>query len=72
MNMEHQEGLELIIKAKENDAKERLFNQWLHDDARYTLSFDEYIQNLMPYQRATEAEKERILKKYGGDAVGSI
>ncbi|HJI35536.1 MAG TPA: hypothetical protein OIL95_13915 [Coprobacillaceae bacterium] len=72
MNMEHTEGFNLVLKALENDAKERLFNQWLHDDVRYEKSFDEYYQSFIPYQKTTPDERRRILEKYGGDAIGSI
>lgn len=72
MNMEHVYGLKLILKAIENEGKEKMFNKWLHDDARYTTSFDEYVRLLTPYRASTKNEKERILEKYGGGLIGSI
>ena len=41
MEMDSEDGLKLIIKAIENEAKDKLYLQWLHDDARYDKSFIE-------------------------------
>ena len=72
MEMDHENGFELILTALEKDAKEQLFNQWLHDPAHYEYSFEDYIKELTPYQKASKEEKEDILKRFGGGAFGSI
>ena len=64
--MNADDGYRLICKALENSAKDKLYIQWLHDDARYEIGFDEYMNALKPYQSTSQNEKERILKKYGG------
>ena len=65
MNMEHKQGFKLILKAIEKNNDEELFEQWLHDTARFELDFNSYKKQLMPYRKSTEAEKEEILKKWG-------
>lgn len=64
--MDANDGYKLICKALENSIKDKLYIQWLHDDARYKIGFDEYINASKPYQKASQQEKERILKRYGG------
>lgn len=65
MSMEHTQGFKLILKAQENENKEKLFQKWLSDTARYQMSFDEYYQKHMPYRKSTKEEKEEILRKWG-------
>lgn len=65
MNMEHTEGLKLICKAYENDAKEKVYQKWLNDAIRYEMPFDEYFKKHMPYRKSTDEEKDEILKKWG-------
>ena len=69
MKMDAENGLKLIIKAIENEAKEKLYFQWLHDDARYEKSFNEYFESNLPYRKSTDEEKRKILEEYGGDAI---
>lgn len=69
MKMDAEDGLKLIIKAIENDVKDKLYLQWLHDDARYEKSFNEYFESNLPYRKSTEEEKQKILEEYGGDAI---
>ena len=72
MEMEATLGLELIVHAIKKDRKDRLFNQWLHDPARYEVGFDEYIKQATPYRKSTEEEKEEILRKFGGVRNGTV
>ena len=72
MKMDADCGYKLIQKAIQNNQKEQLFNQWLHDPARYEVCFNEYIHQATPYRKSTEKEKEDILKKYGGMNNGTI
>lgn len=65
MNMEHTNGFKLILKAIEKKNDEELFEQWLHDTARFELSFNDYKAKLTPYRKSTKEEKEEILKKWG-------
>lgn len=67
MNMEATDGFELIAKAVENDSKDKMYIKWLHDEARYTMSFDEYYQQSLPYRKSTDEEKEQILERFGGE-----
>ena len=69
MEMNAEDGLKLIIKAIENEAKDKLYLQWLHDDARYEKSFNEYFELNLPYRKSTEEEKRKILEEFGGDAL---
>lgn len=66
MSMEASEGFALIMCAVENNQKEQMFQKWLHDDARYEKSFEEYYSMAKPYRKSTEAEIDDIIKKYGG------
>ena len=66
MNLEHTFGMKLIIKAYETDSKEKCYQKWLSDVARYELPFDEYYKKCVPFRKSTEEEKEEILKKFGG------
>lgn len=73
MKIESKEGLKLILKAIENEARDKLYLQWLHDDARFEKSFNEYFESCLPYRKSTFEEKQKILEKYGGGAGnGSI
>ena len=65
MNMEHKQGFKLILKAIEKNNEEELFQQWLHDTARFEFDFNSYKKQLIPYRKSTEAEKEEILRKWG-------
>lgn len=65
--MEHTQGYRLIYKAYENDTKEKLYDKWLSDMARYEMSFEEYYEKHKPYRKSTQSEKDEILKKFGGD-----
>lgn len=66
MSMEASEGFALIMCAFENNQKEQMFQKWLHDDARYEKSFEEYYSMAKPYRKSTDAEKDEIINKYGG------
>ncbi len=66
MKMDADEGIFLIYKAIENNEKEKLYQKWLHDSARYEMSLDEYIEAHIPYRKSTVEEKEDILKRFGG------
>ena len=66
MSMEASEGFALIMCAFENNHKEQMFQKWLHDDARYEKSFEEYYSMAKPYRKSTEAEIDEIINKYGG------
>lgn len=66
MNMEHTQGYRVILKAIEKKNDEDLFQQWLHDTARFELDFNSYKHALKPYRKSTQEEKEEILKKWGG------
>ena len=66
MSMEASEGFALIMCAFENNQKEQMFQKWLHDDARYEKSFEEYYSMAKPYRKSTDAEIDEIIKKYGG------
>lgn len=66
MSMEASEGFALIVCAFENNQKEQMFQKWLHDDARYEKSFEEYYSMAKPYRKSTEDEIDEIIKKYGG------
>ena len=66
MNLEASQGFELIVKAIENDSRDRMYQQWLHDSARFEISFQDYMKASKPYRKSTQEEKEEILKKYGG------
>lgn len=66
MKMESSLGLKLILKAIEKNNEERMFIKWLHDDARYEKSFEDYMKAFEPYRKSTEAEKDEILRKWGG------
>lgn len=66
MKMEASQGVNLIIKAIENHNEEKMFIKWLHDDARYKISFEEYSKAGVPYRKSTDKEKDEILKKWGG------
>lgn len=72
MSLPADEGLCLIIKAIDNEANDKLYQKWLHDQARYELSFEEYYTAHIPYRKSTQEEKDEILKKYGGGAFGSL
>ena len=73
MEMDAEDGLKLIIKAIENEAKDKLYLQWLHDDARYEKSFKEYFESNLPYRKSTDEEKQKILEEFGGGlSDGSI
>ena len=63
--MEHTQGFKLILKAYENHNKEKLYEKWLSDGARFEMSFDDYYKKLMPYRKSTKQEKDDILKKWG-------
>ena len=64
--MDASEGFALIMCAFENNHKEQMFQKWLHDDARYEKSFEEYYSMAKPYRKSTEAEVDEIINKYGG------
>ena len=64
--MDASEGFALIMCAFENNHKEQMFQKWLHDDARYEKSFEEYYSMAKPYRKSTEAEIDEIIDKYGG------
>lgn len=64
--------MRLIVKAIENDAKEKMYLKWLHDDARYSMTFDDYVNASIPYRKSTQAEKEEIMRRYGGGMHGDI
>ena len=66
MSMDASEGFSLIMCALENNQKEQMFQKWLHDDARYEKSFEEYYSMARPYRKSTDAEKDEIINKYGG------
>lgn len=66
MSMDASEGFSLIMCAVENNQKEQMFQKWLHDEARYEKSFEEYYSMAKPYRQSTDAEKDEIIKKYGG------
>ena len=66
MSMDASEGFALIMCAVENNQKEQMFQKWLHDDARYEKSFEEYYSMAKPYRKSTEAEIDEIINKYGG------
>lgn len=66
MSMDASEGFSLIMCAVENNQKEQMFQKWLHDEARYEKSFEEYYSMAKPYRKSTEAEIDEIIKKYGG------
>ena len=66
MSMDASEGFALIMCAFENNHKEQMFQKWLHDDARYEKSFEEYYSMAKPYRKSTEAEVDEIINKYGG------
>lgn len=66
MSMDASEGFALIMCAVENNQKEQMFQKWLHDEARYEKSFEEYYSMAKPYRKSTEAEIDEIIKKYGG------
>lgn len=66
MSLDAETGYRLIIKAFEKDQKEQLYLKWLHDDARYEKSFEDYYQAHIPYRKSTTAERDEILSKYGG------
>nr|DAV20205.1 MAG TPA: hypothetical protein [Caudoviricetes sp.] len=66
MNLEANQGFKLIAKAIENDRKDRMYQQWLHDSARFEINFNDYVKASKPYRKSTQEEKEEILKKYGG------
>lgn len=66
MSMDASEGFALIMCAFENNHKEQMFQKWLHDDARYEKSFEEYYSMAKPYRKSTEAEIDEIIDKYGG------
>ena len=66
MSMDASEGFALIMCAFENNHKEQMFQKWLHDDARYEKSFEEYYSMAKPYRKSTEAEIDEIINKYGG------
>lgn len=72
MNLESEFGFSLILKAYENDFREKLYEKWLTDDARYVKSFDEYLNDVIPYRPSTDDEKKRILQKFGGGDNGSL
>ena len=65
MNMNHVDGYKLITKAYENHHEERMYQKWLHDDARYEMTFDAYLEKHKPYRKSTEEEKNSILEKWG-------
>lgn len=54
------------MTAFENNQKEQMFQKWMHDDARYEKSFEEYYSMAKPYRKSTDAEIDDIIKKYGG------
>ena len=66
MSMDASEGFALIMCAFENNQKEQMFQKWLHDEARYEKSFEEYYSMAKPYRKSTDAEKDEIINKYGG------
>ena len=66
MSMDASEGFSLIMCAVENNQKEQMFQKWLHDDARYDKSFEEYYSMAKPYRKSTDAEIDEIINKYGG------
>ena len=66
MSMDASEGFALIMCAVENNQKEQMFQKWLHDDARYEKSFEEYYSMAKPYRKSTDAEIDEIINKYGG------
>lgn len=67
MKMDAEEGILLILTALNRNEKEKLYQKWLHDTARYELSFEEYEKAHMPYRKSTQVEKDEILKRYGGE-----
>ena len=66
MKMEASQGVKLIVKAIETHNEEKMFFKWLHDDARYKVSFSDYLKAGTPYRKSTDKEKDEILKKWGG------
>ncbi len=65
-NLQADDGLLIILKAIEASQKEQMYEKWLHDQARYEMSFDDYYKKHIPYKPSTKEEKEDILNKYGG------
>lgn len=65
MGMEHKQGFMLILKGLEKAQKEKVYQKWLSDNARYEMSFEDYYQSHLPYQKTTQKEKDEILAKWG-------
>ena len=65
MNMNHVDGYKLILKAYENRNEEKMYQKWLHDDARYEITFNDYLEKHKPYRKSTKEEKNSILEKWG-------
>lgn len=65
MKMDSKQGLKLILKAIDNHNKENLYQKWLHDTARFEMSFEDYMKAHIPYRKSTQQEKEEILRKWG-------
>lgn len=63
--MEHTQGFKLILKAIKNDNEDKMYLKWLHDTARFEVSFEDYKKASEPYRKSTEKEKQDILRKWG-------
>ncbi len=48
---------ELIVKAIEKDAEDKLWNKWLHNGME--MSFDEYMERHKPHQKKKDNEIKR-------------
>ena len=42
-----------------------MYQKWLHDTARFEMSFEDYMKAHIPYRKSTQQEKEEILRKWG-------
>lgn len=65
LNLEAKIGFSLIIKAIDNSNEEKMYQKWLHDTARFEMSFEQYKEAHMPYRKSTDKEKDDILKRWG-------
>ena len=63
MNLEASQGFELIVKAIENDSRDRMYQQWLHDSARFENQLSRLYESVKAFMKIDTRRKRRNFKK---------
>ena len=66
MSMDADTSVYKIIEGVNRRERDDLYKAWLHSPIRFEKSFEDYLEELKPYRKSTQEEKDEILRKYGG------